>query len=156
MDLASGGILLVYLALKGAAYVAWCARGVRLFRPERARVLGLAVGLGLLRMGLGLGFGVLIFFAGAFVYAGLDEAGVFGATSVTILTYLAVYVPVRWIEWAILEALLTPRARSLGGFFLGADTRARSWRLGGALISCLADLPLMLSVGGLPVGRFMC
>ncbi len=156
MDLATAPILVLYFLLKGAAYTAWCARGVRIFRPARPRGLGLALALGTLRLALGLVFGVVIFFAGAFVYAGLDEAGAFDATTRTALTYLAVYVPVRWVEWAIVEAILTPRARGPGGFLLGSDGGARRWRLGGALISCLADVPLMLAVGGLPLGRFMC
>ncbi len=156
MDLASTPALGLYFALKGAAYVAWCALGVRRFRPERARVAGLAFGLGFLRLALGLVFGIAIFVAGALVYAGLDELGTYGTTTVMVLTYLAVYVPVRWIEWAIIEAILTPRGRGLTAFVLGSDNAARRWRLGGALISCLADLPLMLSVGGVPVGRFMC
>jgi hypothetical protein len=31
------------------------------------------------------------------------------------------------------------------------------WRLGGIVISCLADIPVIVSLGGnLAVGRFMC
>ncbi len=155
MDLVSGSILVGYFVLKGAAYALWCALGVRRFQPERTRRAGLALGLGLLRLVLGLVFGVAIFLGGALVYAGLSEDGAFAASTAMILTYLAVYVPVRWIEWAIIEAILTPRARGLG-FLLGSDGGARRWRLGGVLISCLADVPLMLAAGGLPVGRFMC
>ena len=33
----------------------------------------------------------------------------------------------------------------------------RLWRLGGIAISCLADIPLIASLGGVvPVGRFLC
>lgn len=156
MDLATTPILLLYLALKGAAYSLWCAVGVRRFRPERTRRAGLAIGLGVLRLALGLVFGVAIYIGSVLVYAGLDEAGAFSPTAAMILAYASVYLPVRWIEWAIIEAILTPRARSPAGFVLGADGGARRWRLGGALISCLADVPLMFAVGGLPVGRFMC
>ena len=156
MDLAGPSILALYLALKGAAYVWWCARGVRRFRPERAGSRALALGLGGARLALGAVFGVAIFLLGALVYERLSESAALDATAVTVLTYLAVYVPVRWIEWAIIEAALMPRSRGLAGFVLGPDAGARVWRLGGALISCLADMPLMFAVGGLPVGRFMC
>jgi hypothetical protein len=68
-----------------------------------------------------------------------------------------VYVPVRWVEWGIIEALLlSPAARGARGFLLGGGGAARRWRLGGAALSCLADVPLMLASGGLPVGRLMC
>ena len=156
MDLAGTPSLALYFAQKGAAYALWCGVGVLWFRPERVRRAGLAIGLGALRLCLGLLFGVAIFFASVLVYAGLDEAGAFSPTAAMLLTYAAVYLPVRWIEWGIIEAILTPRARSLAGFALGAGSTARGWRAGGALISCLADVPLMLAAGGLPMGRFMC
>jgi len=146
----------LYFLIKGAAYCGWCGLGVRRFRPERTAWIGPALGLGLLRLLMGLGFGVLIFFAGLYLYAGLGETGALGVTTAMTLTYLAVYVPVRWIEWGIIEALLAPPARTLSGFLLGSSGTGRSWRLGGIAISCLADLPLILSAGGLPVGRFMC
>ena len=72
-----------------------------------------------------------------------------------MLAYLAVYVPVRWFEWALIELFLSSAARTLGGFVLSSG-RTRPWRIGGILVSCLADVPVMLALGGLPMGRFMC
>jgi hypothetical protein len=148
-------VLALYFAAKGAAYCGWCGLGARLFRPAGTRVLGLALGLGVLRMVLGLLFGVAIFLGSALAVAGLTEGGS-GMTLAMVLAYLGVYVPVRWIEWAIIEALLRRPARSFAGFLGGVDRTGRAWRLGGAAISCLADLPLILAAGGLPIGRFMC
>jgi hypothetical protein len=72
-----------------------------------------------------------------------------------VLTYLAVYVPVRWFEWSILAAILIPS--SFAQFLLGAAKPDRLWRLGGIVISCLADIPLIISLGGvIPTGRFLC
>jgi hypothetical protein len=62
---------------------------------------------------------------------------------------------VRWIEWSIMAAILVPG--SFGQFFVGAAKPDRLWRLGGIVISCLADIPLILSLGGvIPTGRFLC
>ena len=150
-----GPALALYFAVKGAAYCGWCALGVRRFRPASAR-LPWALGLGTLRLMLGLFFGVLIFLASNLVVAGLGATGAYGPTLSLVLTYLAVYVPVRWIEWAIVEAILRPPARPFARFVLGVDRSGRNWRLGGAALSCAADLPVMLALGGLPIGRFMC
>ena len=152
-------VLALYFAAKGAAYCGWCGLGARLFRPAATSVLGLALGLGALRLLLGLLFGVGIFLGSAFAVAGLDEAGA-SPTLAMGLAYLGVYVPVRWIEWGLIELLLRPAARTQAGFlraFLGSvDRPGRAWRAGGIAISCLADVPLMLAAGGLPIGRFMC
>jgi hypothetical protein len=46
---------------------------------------------------------------------------------------------------------------SMSQFFLGATKPDRLWRLGGIVISCLADIPLIISLGGvIPTGRFLC
>ena len=151
-------ILLGYLAIKACAYAGWCYVGLRAFRPEGKPRLAAVLGLGILRLLLGLVFGIGIFFASAFAYAGLSEGSgaALSATATAVLTYLATYVPVRWIEWALIELILTPAARSPGGFLLGSSSRSRLWRLGAISVSCLADVPMILALGGLPLGRFMC
>ncbi|MSR63503.1 MAG: hypothetical protein EXS08_13760 [Planctomycetes bacterium] len=145
-----------YLVLKAAAYCTWCWVGVRVFRPERAAKLGLGVGLGVLRMLLGLVFGVGIFLAGGAVMESLAgvEALPFGVASA--LTYLAVYVPVRWLEWGLIEFLLVTGERDFTTVLGGSGKRGVRWRLGGIALSCLADVPWMLAAGGIPFGRFMC
>ena len=71
------------------------------------------------------------------------------------LTYLSVYVPVRWLEWSIMAALLL--SPSISQFLFGAARPDRLWRAGGIVISCLADIPLIISLGGvIPTGRFLC
>jgi hypothetical protein len=39
---------------------------------------------------------------------------------------------------------------------LGGSASARGWRGGGVLVSCGADVPIILLLEGLPLGRFMC
>ena len=114
--------------------------------------LSRALGFGLLRLLLGFMFGLFIYLVGSIVYSALIDAP---ATS--LLTYLAVYVPVRWLEWSILGLLISPSARKFGVFWTGLNSRDRLWRLGGVLISCVADVPMIIALGGiLPVGRFLC
>ena len=149
-------LLFAYLLLKAAAYCAWCWAGVCTFRPERASKLGLGIALGLLRLLLGLGFGVGIWLAGSFVFERLATTDALGNRAAMALTYLAVYVPVRWIEWGILETIMFTGERDFTTVLGGSGARGVRWRFGGIAISCLADLPLMLAMGGIPVGRFMC
>ena len=71
------------------------------------------------------------------------------ALSPQVLAYLLVYVPVRWIEWGIMGSILRPTF-SPARLLLDLDWRGRKWRLGGIMISCLADLALFSELGGLP------
>ena len=41
-------------------------------------------------------------------------------------------------------------------FIDGLNARGRLWRLGGIVVSYLADLPFLISEGGLPHGRILC
>lgn len=143
--------LAIYGALKVTVYAAVCWFGLRWVGRRAGRSWPPALGLGLLRALMGLGFGVGIFFASAMVVAATssDFAG-------QAIAYLAVYVPVRWIEWGLIGLIVTPDTRHFGAFWLGANRRDRLWRLCGLAASCCADVPVLLAVGGLPVGRFMC
>jgi len=140
---------ILYLVVKFLAYSGWVFVGLRSLRQETAPFLRSLL-LGLFRLCLGFFFGVLIYFLSS---ALMSQLG-FGSGS-NVLTYLAVYVPVRWIEWSIMAAILAPG--SLAQFVLGAARKDRLWRLGGIAISCLADIPLIISLGGvIPTGRFLC
>lgn len=141
-------MIFVYGAVKYAAYSLWCWAGLRAFRPDLPAPAPRALALGALRLAMGLGFGIVIWLLGTLAARPLrSEAAV----------YLAVYVPVRWIEWAIIDALFGAQPSGVGPFLLGRDGLSRGWRLRGILLSCLADLPMIVSLGGhLPLGRFMC
>ena len=140
---------ILYLGIKYLAYTGWMFFGLRKLRNERSPLLRSFL-LGFFRLCLGFFFGVLIYFLSS---ALMSQLG-FGSGS-SALTYLAVYVPVRWIEWSIMAAILVPG--SFARFFLGGAKPDRLWRLGGIVISCLADIPLIISLGGvIPTGRFLC
>jgi hypothetical protein len=159
--------LLAYVAVKFTAYVAWCGVGVALFRPESSNKLRAALGFGLLRLLLGIVFGVSLFLGAAVLQVGNSGLG-------HLAIYLLMYVPLRWVEWSIMGYLLQPDASSLliaparmhagaaGSLAAGHGPRAAGvfWKLGGILVSHLADLPVILRAGGidnmLPIGRFLC
>ena len=136
----------IYIVLKAIAYVAWCFVGLRRLRPELAggRRWGAAIGLGVLRSALGIAFGAaVLWLGGSFVAAALGRAGVPHGLALDALTYLAVYVPVRVIEWGVVSFV---GWRRFDVRFVG----------GGIVLSVLADVPWMIAIGGLPLGRFMC
>lgn len=140
----------LYIGGKLAAYSLWCFFGLSKLRGDRDASAVRALMLGFVRLLLGLFFGVVIWLASSMV---LSKLG-YGLPQ-NFLTYLLVYVPVRWFEWSIMAVVLVPG--SISQFFLGSAKPDRLWRLGGIAISCLADIPLIISLGGvIPTGRFLC
>src|ERR1041384_7613736 len=143
---------ILYFGVKFVAYALWCWFGLRILQPSRASPVVMAIGLGALRSVMGLGFGLGIWLIGSLVYSALSHL-----PAPSILTYLLVYVPVRWLEWSIMLMIICSPCRSIAGFFLGRAKGDRLWRAGGIVLSCLSDIPMIISLGGiLPVGRFMC
>jgi hypothetical protein len=142
----------LYILIKLAAYSLWCYLGLRLFRPKQVEIVWGALTFGMVRLMLGIFFGLIIFFL-AEMWSHLLGTGL----PQNVLTYLGAYVPVRWIEWTIMALLLNSELRHKPGWFAGIETRDRLWRLGGIVISCMADIPFIQSFGGLiPTGRFLC
>lgn len=147
MTKAAGGLLFLgYFVLKYLAYSAWCFMGLRMLRSEPPRK-GAAFGLGLMRLVLGFTLGLFIWAASTKV---ASSVGTDRATR-QIAAYLAVYVPVRWFEWSLIASLVE---RSPIAFLVPRTGSSLLFRLGGILVSCLADVPMLID--GLPIGRFMC
>jgi hypothetical protein len=145
-------VALLYPAVKLLAYTFWCYLGLRNFRPSMNRVYSRSAVYGFVRLLMGFFFGVAIWMISTVV---LSHIG-YGLPQ-NILTYALVYVPVRWIEWSIMAALIVPDSFPLLRWTSGTSPRDRNWRLGGIVISCLADIPLIASLGGvIPTGRFLC
>jgi hypothetical protein len=145
-------VALLYGAVKLLAYSFWGYWGLRNFRPPMNNLYSRSLFYGFLRLLMGLFFGVCIWMFSTVV---LSHVG-YGLPQ-TILTYALVYLPVRWIEWSIMAALIVPGSFPLAHWILGTSPQDRNWRLGGIVISCLADIPLIVSLGGvIPSGRFLC
>ena len=138
----------VYVLGKYLAYSIWCYLGLRWLRDTRS--IGTGVAFGSVRLGLGLIFGISIFVIGGMLHL--------NAPANSWFAYLAVYAPVRYIEWSILAALLGTKG---GQVFQITGAATQRWIVGGIIVSHLADLPLIFFGGEgpkafLPVGRFLC
>ena len=138
----------VYVLGKYLAYSIWCYLGLRWLRNRTS--VGAGAAFGSVRLGLGMIFGIAIFVIGGMLHL--------NAPSNSWLAYFAVYLPVRYVEWSILAALL---GTSGGQVFQIRGGATQRWILGGIVVSLLADLPLIFYGGEgpkafLPVGRFLC
>jgi len=143
-----GAVLFVgYFVLKYLAYAAWCFAGLKLLGDTSPSPRAKALGLGAFRVLLGIALGVVIWALSTKVYSSLSG----DRASRQLLTYLAVYVPVRWLEWSLIASVVE---RSFGAFLVPRSVRSVLFRLGGIAVSCVADVPMLID--GLPVGRFMC
>jgi hypothetical protein len=136
-----------YFLLKCLAYAVWCYYGLRVLRNQSSLSAGL--GYGFVRVGLGMVFGV-----GVFLLAGLWHVG---APPHPWLLYALIYVPVRYVEWSILAALLGAKD---GKTHRTGDGATQRWIVQGIVVSHLADIPMILlySASGslLPIGRLLC
>jgi hypothetical protein len=137
MDLVYG---LLYVAAKLATYSAWSWVGLRLLEP-RAANLRRAIGYGVVRLAIGIGFGILVF-----IFYPTDNEKLFAK-------YLAIYIPIRFVEWGLLAMLIL----HIQGVQQRRWGRILAWIAGGILASFAADL---LSPEGLAghfcVGRCLC
>ena len=87
----------LYIVVKYVAYCLWSYYGLKLLRNQSG--IGSAVGFGSARLGLGMLFGISVFFVGATLHLHVP------AHPWTL--YLSIYVPLRYVDWTILAALLT-------------------------------------------------
>jgi hypothetical protein len=128
----------IYVLIKLAFYSAWCWVGLRLWRPNEAS-WSKAGGFGILRLAIGVLFGVTIFFA---VPVQRNDV---------LWKYLAIYTPVRLVEWLILAWIILRNSgtRKLSPTLL--------WCLGGIVVSFVADFASPEGVAGhFCVGRCLC
>ena len=128
----------LYVAVKLIAYAAWCWYGLRLWRPT-AVTLSRAMLWGVARLAIGIGFGLMIFVA---FRTGPENL---------IGKYIAIYAPVRLLEWFILALIIGrgERKRTRTGVIL--------WCLGGIVVSFLADFASPEGIQGhFCVGRCLC
>jgi hypothetical protein len=137
--------LVLYVAFKLGGYTAWTYIGLAsAWSGRRATVVGtLSRGIG--RLVLGWATGLLVAPL-AFVAVGTNHVKLF---------YFLALPFVRWLEWGLLQLSMSP---SEPGATLvhGKDNTRRLWRLGGIIVSYLADAPFIIASGGFPQGRIFC
>ena len=143
--------LVLYVIVKVVAYIALCYGGVRQFRPAWRHPWRSAAGLGFARFLLGLFAGLAIFILSNNVYFANHPS-----PYRSVIAYVSIYVPARWIEWSIMAFIIVPGARQPLAALTGVTNQDRLWRLAGIVVSCLADIPVIMEIGGLPLGRFFC
>jgi hypothetical protein len=138
---------LAYAVIKALAYMGWCGQGARLHgHRDRLWLKGIVYGIVRLAMGAFLGLMLIFWLLNALRIAIPNH----------LLLYLAVYVPVRWFEWSLMAVFMDGEPWTWRNLLVGRTSSSRLWRIGGIVISCIADIPMMISLGGLPLGRFMC
>jgi hypothetical protein len=137
----------VYFFLKCLAYAAWCYYGLRALHKQSS--IGAGISYGFARVGLGIFFGAGIFFLGNALHL--------GAPAHPWLLYVLIYVPVRYLEWLIMAALLGAKGSEA---YRISDPATQCWIVKGIGVSYLVDLPMILLYAAsgslLPVGRFLC
>jgi len=137
---------LSYVALKLVGYGVWGYVGLRWLSPGYPTPVRKALVLGALRLVLGWVTGILV---GPFVL-------VTGTRGISVFYFSGLAI-VRFVEWSIIGALLPPSgASATDRGFLGGGGRGLLWRVGGIIVSYLADLPFLIAEGGLPHGRILC
>ncbi len=129
---------IIYVLIKLAFYTAWSWVGLRFWRPDSARWRN-AAAFGILRLAIGVMFGVTIFIA---VPAQRNDV---------LWKYLAIYTPVRLVEWLILAWIIRRKSSSQGVF------ATLAWCVCGIVISFVADFASPEGVAGhFCVGRCLC
>ena len=134
-----------YILIKFSAYALWSAAGLALLRrepPRGARLFFTSLGLGGLRLALGMGFGFVVFLC-----AGLLP--IHG----TFRDYVAIYAPVRVVEWGILAAVIQSGGRGRGW----KTPRLWIWIALGILVSFAADIGSPIPIKErFCIGRCLC
>jgi hypothetical protein len=131
-------LYVIYILIKLAFYTAWCWVGLRLWRPD-SPLWRKAAAFGSLRLAIGVLFGITIFLA---VPAQPNDL---------LSKYLAIYAPVRLVEWLILAWIIRRNSanKKLSTTLL--------WCLGGIVVSFVADFASPEGVAGhFCVGRCLC
>jgi hypothetical protein len=144
-------LLLSFIPIKLLAYIWWSYKGFFFLKLHFNYPKLRAIVYGLIRLLMGLMLGM------ALVYMALLIVDPRNLVLSGIITYLLVYLPVRWLEWGLLEFIMSPKARSFDGFIFGVNKNSRRWRLGGLLLCAVMDVPIIILTKGAGLGNIaMC
>ena len=134
------GAFFLYGLGKFVGYWLWCIVGLGVFWKGPS-VFWPSLAYGSLRFGMGVLIGAWLILSWA---ASIQDLGF-----TKLMTYALVYPPVRILEWGFIALLLNRRYGRL------APRRAAFWVVGGIVLSCLLDIP-MLQGEVMPKGRIFC
>ncbi|VUD41649.1 hypothetical protein TDB9533_00532 [Thalassocella blandensis] len=142
--------LVFYLLIKYVFYTCWCYIGLRFLACKTSNlnssITSHAATLGFYRILLSIGFGILI---------GLIVGPINSVIGNDYLTYIAVYSPVRIIEWGFIGYLIVNHE-----WDRIMTIKFALWVAGGILVSfLLTDLPVFAVLGGPftgKIGRVFC
>jgi type IV secretory pathway VirB2 component (pilin) len=128
-----------YVAVKLLSYIAWCWVALRIWQGASVS-LAKAAGFGVLRLAIGIVFGVTIFFVAS---TGPENV---------LWKYIAIYTPVRVVEWFILALIIGRRNSNNQTSF-----NTMLCCLGGIVVSFVADFASPEGVAGhFCVGQCLC
>jgi hypothetical protein len=131
---------IVYFIIKILVYSFWCARGIRI--DGTAPTVQRSIFLGLLRTAIGLLLGALVW---VFLSTWIGTPGFFKNWVHSLL----VFIPVRWLEWGLIELAITHSIEP-NSLLFGASGKFRLWRVGGIVISYVSDAYLLFGGATLP------
>lgn len=135
------GISLVFL--KFVIYIVWCFYGIRLFNPKWQGQALKGIGLGFVKLLIGITFNFIL------VIRVMDELPFLNLYMYKygfILMYFAIHIPLRWVEWAIMDMIVSPTSATLKSFLFGYSKSSRFWRTGGIIISFTTDILILLTI----------
>lgn len=90
-----------------------------------------------------LRYGAIRLFLGRAILALLSDFALQNAAEGLLF---AVFVPIRWLEWSLIDVLIAKGNPASRRLFLAEDSRANVWRAEGVVASSLVD------IGGLLLG----
>lgn len=123
-----------YLSIKYIAYTIWIFLAAKFFQPQDKFS---AMTWGAFRLLLGIILGYLILS----LIRLLGFRNVYSFGTMLPIAYFAILVPVRWVEWWIMEKLIASKTE--GVLFIPKTVAHLKWRIGGIVISFLADAPAL-------------
>ena len=127
----------VYPLVKLFAYVAWCHWGAVYLDVKPVS----AFKDGLIRFLIGLAFGAMVYLTA--VALGPERLSWIYDRIRPSVVFILVFTPIRWVEWWIMEHVMTGKPDRL----LLVSRGPLFWRIGGILTSFASDIPLFLFVG---------
>lgn len=135
---------IIYILVKFFAYSAWGYVALMMFCHDKKYLVGKSLIFGSVRLLMGIFIGAVLIM--------LASRSLNSITNNRLFIYFLVYPPIRVVEWLLMFLLmkLIYRKRLIAQY-----SRVFLWILGGVIISCLADIPILLTQG-MMLGRIFC